>query len=193
MLLNQARYQADWLLWNEFARFHNSIFLITKLSVLALPKNIERNKKNHVRVSSCSTHLSRLQNSKNWRFGDLHYLSPRSPSGGHHPRCRFRVFPNEDSKNALTKEMVDIASMKEKLTGCQQRKPKKSGFSLSVCHCQLTKFFTTYFCLQNTVVENHSKSLFLQRCERSELCFFNLTKRLYFNYRSKMDMRHFTY
>ena len=45
MLLNQARYQADWLLWNEFARFHNSILLITNLNVLALPKNIEVNKK----------------------------------------------------------------------------------------------------------------------------------------------------
>ena len=112
-------------------------------------------------MSNYFTQLSRLQNSKNWRFGDLHYLSPRSPSGGHHPRCRFRVFPNEDSKNALTKEMVDIASMmKEKLTGCQQQKPKKSGFSFSVCHCQLTKFFTTYFCLQHSVWKSLKKVSF---------------------------------
>ena len=165
----------DWLLWNEFARFHNSMFLITNLNVLALPKILKGIKRMHyksqsvVRVSRYFTHsaphlredtLKALQkNSRNWRFGDLHYyLSRRSPSGVIISDVAKPVFLNEDSKNALTKEMVDIASMmKEKLTGCQQQKPKKSGFSFSVCHCQLTKFFTTYFCLQHTVFENHSK------------------------------------
>ena len=128
--------------------------------------------------------LKALQkNSRNWRFGDLHYyLSRRSPSGVIISDVAKPVFLNEDSKNALTKEMVDIASMmKEKLTGCQQQKPKKSGFSFSVCHCQLTKFFTTYFCLQHTVFENHSKQSHLTTMQAIiHLIIFVL----------KMQMRH---
>ena len=55
----------DWLLWNEFARFHNSMFLITNLNVLALPKilkGIQGIKRMHsqshsvVRVSRYLTH-----------------------------------------------------------------------------------------------------------------------------------------
>ena len=37
----------DWLLWNEFARFHNSMFLITNLNVLALPKILKGIKRMH--------------------------------------------------------------------------------------------------------------------------------------------------
>ena len=57
-----------------------------------------------------------------------------------------QFFLSEDSKNALTKEMVDIVL--GKATGCLTTQKTKKGFSLSVCQCQLTKFLCTDFSLR---------------------------------------------